>query len=219
MYLRGNLYIADKGKHFVLTKKGKTECASYSDKTIGEPVSEYDTEAFVNEIQKGYLEEVDIPNWVVKEGFEVVYDHNSHTIHAGNAVVFPEREIAEKYMKNYQSYPWMHEKLYIRDAIYEGRSLKECREHDGKKVYNNDWFYGTSALDIGDLVEEVIIDDLRDLLPPACMRSDCFQIGEPANHKEDPDGNFRATYATFKKIDPDIWQYCGECFRGENVMH
>jgi len=216
MYLSGDLYIADKGKHFVLTEKGKVECASYADKTVGESVDEYDTEAFANKIEKGYVKEVDIPDWVVKEGFEVVYDYKNNTIHAGNAVVFPEREIAEKYMKNYQSNPWVHEKLYIRDAVYEGRALKDCREHDGIKVYNNDWYYGTLALDIGDLVEEVIIDDLRDLLPPACMRSDCFQIGGPANHKEDAHGNLRATYATFKKIAQNTWQYCGECFRGEN---
>ena len=24
---------------------------------------------------------------------------------------------------------------------------------------------------------------------------------------------------TFKKVDDGIWEYCGDCFRGENHMH
>lgn len=38
MELRNNWYKADKGKHFVLTEKGKEECASYKHKTVGEVV-------------------------------------------------------------------------------------------------------------------------------------------------------------------------------------
>lgn len=109
------------------------------------------------------------------------------------------------------------QKLYIRPATYEGRSLKECRIHEGKKVYNTDWYYGTDALFIGDYVEEDIVDDLINMLPPACMRSDCSQLGEAADHKVDENGKTRATYATFKKIAEHTWEYCGNCFRGENV--
>ena len=40
MRLSDRKYVADKGKQFVLTEKGKKECASYRHKTVGEPVDE-----------------------------------------------------------------------------------------------------------------------------------------------------------------------------------
>ncbi|MDE7423953.1 MAG: hypothetical protein K2N51_09700 [Lachnospiraceae bacterium] len=73
------------------------------------------------------------------------------------------------------------------------------------------------ALKVGDLVEQEIVDELMGCLPPACMRNDCAQLGEPASHKPDKNGNYKSTYATFKKVAEGIWEYCGDCFRGENV--
>lgn len=215
---RDGWYNADKGKHFVLTEKGKAECASYSYKTVGEPVDEYDYEAVGWAVEKGYVIEVDIPNWIVKVGYKVVYNYNGNVLCVGNSIVFPELEIAEKYMENYKKYPWFTHDLYIEKAVYEGKALKGCREYNGKFVYNEDWYYGTDALQIGDLVEEEIVDDLMNCLPPACMRSDCSQLGEPHNHKIDDEGKTRATYVTFKRIAEGIWEYCGDCFRGENVQ-
>ena len=212
-------YNADKGKYFVLTEKGKQEVASYRYKTVGQPVSEYDYEACSHDVTEGYLTEVDMPDWVVKPGYQVVYDHKGYTLCAGNPVVFPEYEIAEKYMKKYTTRPWFDHELYIKEVVYEGRVLKECRIHEEKKVYNKDWYYGTDALAIGDLVEEEIVDDIINALPPACMRSDCTQLGEPANHKVDANGKTKATYETFKKIAENTWEYCGDCFRGENVAN
>lgn len=212
-------YQADKGKHFVLTEKGKKEVASYRHKTVGEPVSEYDTEAVGWSVDDGYEIEVNIPDWITKTGYEVVYDHGDYTLHAGNSIIFPEIELAEKYMKHYQSLPWMNESLYIRETVYEGRKLKECREYRGRKVYNKDWYYGTDALEIGDLVENEVVDDLMDCLPPICMRSDCSQVGEASSSRIDENGKYRSTYCTFKQIDSGIWEYCGDCFKGENAQH
>lgn len=217
MTLRNGWYIADKGKHFVLTEKGKIEVASFRDMTVGEPTSEYDIEAVHWSVDSGYEIEVAISDWIVKEGYEVVYDYKGYTLTAGNPIVFPERILAEKYMENYKSHPWFHHELYIRETIYEGKSLTPCREYNGKQVYNSSWYYGIDALNVGDLVEQNIVDELMDCLPPACMRSDCSQLGEPASHKEDASGNYKATYTTFKKVAEGIWEYCGDCFRGENV--
>lgn len=212
-------YQADKEKHFVLTEKGKKEVASFRYKMVGEPVSEYDTEAVRWSVDEGYEMEVDIPDWITKTGYEVVYDYGNHTLNAGNSIVFPEKEIAEKYKKNYQSLPWMKHDVYIRETIFEGKALRECRIYDGKKVYNKDWYYGTSALEIGDLVENEIVDGLMDCIMPACMRSDCSQLGEPSSTRIDENGKARTTFETFKKVDTDIWEYCGDCFKGENVQH
>jgi len=96
-------------------------------------------------------------------------------------------------------------------------------EHNGKKVYTMDEFVYDKA-QIGDYVEQEVVDDMLDALPPACMRKSCSQLGEPYSHRQDPDtGEWRATYATFKKVagawikGDEIWEYCGHCFRGENV--
>lgn len=211
-------YNADEGKHFVLTEKGKKECASYKYETVGEPVDEYDYEAVGWAVDSGYVIEVDIPGWCTMTGYQVMYNNNGYELFAGNPTTFPTREIAESYKENYEKHSWFHDELYIKEVEYQGRALTPCREYEGKTVYNKSYYSGCDALKVGDLVEEEIVDELMDCLPPVCMRSNCSQIGEPANHKIDDNGKCRATYATFKRIADDIWEYCGDCFRGENVQ-
>lgn len=120
-------------------------------------------------------------------------------------------------MKHHKNGVYHDYDLYIKETTYEGRALSPCREYNRKQVYNKDWYYGTDALEVGDLVEQEIVDDIINCLPPVCMRNDCVQLGEPASHKKDANGNFKATYATFKKVSENTWEYCGNCCRGENV--
>lgn len=86
-----------------------------------------------------------------------------------------------------------------------------------KTVYDPDTFsYDTAQ--IGDLVTEAVVDYAVNVLPPAYMTSECSQMGEPYSHREDPDtGKWRPTFATFRRVLPGIWEYCGHCFRGETV--
>lgn len=150
--------------------------------------------------------------------YRVVYNNKGYTIEAGQNGWIPSKEIAEKILLHQQN------KFYFRNTILyleerertEPLDKKDCRFYEGKIVYNEDWLY-FDALEIGDYVEEEVVDNFMDMLPPACMSSDCFQIGEPASSKIDDDGNYRNTYATFKRVAKDIWEYCGNCFRGENV--
>lgn len=94
-------------------------------------------------------------------------------------------------------------------------------KYNGKEVISIDKFsYDTAKT--GDYVEQEVVDEAMDMLPPACMSANCFQLGEPYSHREDPDtGKWRATYATFKKVAGEypngIWEYCGHCFRGETI--
>ena len=93
--------------------------------------------------------------------------------------------------------------------------------YHGKEVYTRETFRFDKA-QIGDYVDQELVDDFMDMLPPACMSTRCSQIGEPYSHRQDPDtGKRRATYATFKRVSGEypngIWQYCGNCFRGETV--
>lgn len=115
MELRNNWYKADKGKRFVLTEKGKKECANYRNKTVGEPVDEYDYEATKWSVDKGYVIETDIPGWTKGlKGYEVVYYHEGkYRLSAGNPQIFPTRKAAEVYKKHYESYPWSDEELLI----------------------------------------------------------------------------------------------------------
>lgn len=93
--------------------------------------------------------------------------------------------------------------------------------YEGKEVWTQENF-SYQDVKIGDYVEQAVVDDAMDCLPPACTTSRCSQMGEPYSHREDPEtGEWKATYATFKRVGGEwpngIWQYCGHCFRGENV--
>ena len=93
------------------------------------------------------------------------------------------------------------------------------KEWNGRKLISMEDWTGCFC-DIaspGDLVEEEIVDEMINCVPPVCMRSDCTQCGEPYSHREDPDtGKWKATYTTFKYVTKGIYEYCGNCFRGEN---
>ena len=83
-------------------------------------------------------------------------------------------------------------------------------------IYNRDTFDYDKAKP-GDLVTEEIVDDCINCMPPACMRSNCTQMGEPYSHRLDENtGNYRPVFATFKRVRDGVWEYCGNCFRGEN---
>ena len=89
----------------------------------------------------------------------------------------------------------------------------------GKTVFTQETFSYDLAKP-GDFVEQAVVDDAMDCLPPTCMTSRCSQLWEPYSHRLDPDtGRWRATYATFKRCPGanGIWEYCGRCFRGETV--
>ena len=55
MRLSDRKYVADKGKQFVLTEKGKKECASYRHKTVGEPVDECSMVAVAHKVDTDML--------------------------------------------------------------------------------------------------------------------------------------------------------------------
>lgn len=85
-----------------------------------------------------------------------------------------------------------------------------------KKVYTEDFPYETAR--VGDLVTDEVIYEAINCMPPAFERSDCTQMGMIFSYQQDPpSGKYWPTYATFKQVADGIWEYCGTCFRGENV--
>lgn len=205
-----NRCYADNGKHFVIAREIKREehatLASYE---VGEEVD------FVlkDYIDSGYVKEVDIPGWCTDlKGFRVGYYHKNGTfLSCGNPQVFPTYKAALGQKKHYENLPWFDEEVVIIEDTYEGVPLSEPRIYNGKEVIDKEHYFGLDCCEIGDYFTSEMIQDFMDMLPPACYRSDCSQIGEPANHV-----NGKVTYATFKQIAEDVWEYCGDCFRGEN---
>ena len=58
----------------------------------------------------------------------------------------------------------------------------------------------SKAAQPGDYVEERIVDDMRDVLPPAKMERGFLQVGEPYSHEFDLEtGHWRGTFPTFVK--------------------
>ena len=211
-------YKADKGKMWRFTSVCET-WASYKGRTGTFYSDNYVPCSWVDEHR--LVEEVDDPDFVVMPGFRAVRDYvkgeQTYTFDIGNPVVYPFREMAEAEVNEYVNRPWFDgDKAYVVDATYEGKRPKECGEYEGRKVFNKDTFM--YSYPVGTLVSEEVVDDAINALPPACMRSDCSQLGEPAAYRIDDNGNARATYATFKRITKGVWVYCGDCFRGENVQ-
>ena len=58
-------------------------------------------------------------------------------------------------------------------------------------------------LQVGDTIDEEMVDYFIGVLPPRCMSAQCIQIGEPYSCNADG-----ATFATLIKRDGS-WQYAG----------
>lgn len=95
-------------------------------------------------------------------------------------------------------------------------------EYYGKKILTQEEF-DFEAGHIGDYVEQAVINDAMDILPPVYMAADCLQVGEPCCYAKDPNtGKWEFTYSTFKLVAGEwrngLWEYCGNCFYGETAV-
>lgn len=69
----------------------------------------------------------------------------------------------------------------------------------------------------GDVVEEAIVEEFRNIIPPVNNGRRVMQCGEPYEHRYDPERDrWRATYTTFK-LEAGYWFYCGHCFLGKTI--
>lgn len=96
---------------------------------------------------------------------------------------------------------------------------QDALKYNGKPKTFDEWTE-SGALDfdsyvgLGDEVDEEIVNNFLELLPPACHSSRLMQMGEPNEHLPDEKGNFLPTYMTFEKTDGK-WHYRGYCFHCE----
>lgn len=214
-------YKADKGKVWRYTEKCKDSATDA--RHIGEIYDDGFAYAPGWMVEEGRLIEVNDPDFVVMPGFRAVYDNickngKKYTFDTGNPVVYPFREMAEAAAAEFNSRPWNvnDAKAYVIEATYEGKRPKETTTYEGRTVHNTDTFM--YAYPVGTLVEEEVVDDAIDALPPVCTKSSCAQPGEPKGNRIDENGKEHFTYHTFKRVAKGIWEYCGDCFRGENVQ-
>jgi hypothetical protein len=66
-------------------------------------------------------------------------------------------------------------------------------------------------LQVGDEVDEMMVEYFRDVLPPATHRSTLIQIGEPYSSVDD-----RETFSTIRQ-ENGRWYYAGHCHRGDSI--
>lgn len=65
----------------------------------------------------------------------------------------------------------------------------------------------------GDEVDETIVDNFVNEVPPVTLGLSCTQIGEAYSMEPDKDGRYRTTYMTFHSIGNKRWIYDGLCFK------
>lgn len=73
-------------------------------------------------------------------------------------------------------------------------------------------------LQVGDEVDQEMVDYFINVLPPVTMNGECVQMGEPYDHREDSEGRFRGRYSTLVSVgfSPNRrWFYAGYCFGRE----
>jgi len=64
-------------------------------------------------------------------------------------------------------------------------------------------------LQVGDIVDEEIVEYCLNVLPPKTWNNNIIQIGEPCDFVEG-----KQTYSTLMNT-PDGWAWAGECHRGQ----
>lgn len=70
----------------------------------------------------------------------------------------------------------------------------------------------------GDQVEERIVEEFLNCVPPASQKAGYIQSGEPYSHRVDlRNGRLRPTFPTFH-IEGGRWIYRGCCFIGDTVQ-
>jgi len=80
---------------------------------------------------------------------------------------------------------------------------------------NVDSFY--DFISPGEALDERIVDEFFDHVPPAFHTRDIVQVGEPSGYVLDAKtGDDRYTFTTFQRRGGQ-WFYCGECFFRETT--
>ena len=114
----------------------------------------------------------------------------------------------------------------VLDVLKKGRdSIKygNVGKPKTREGWNNSGLNLDEYLAIGCEVDETLVDDMMNVLPPHRHKHGYLQAGEPfADVFDGRDGQkrYRATYDTFHRANKDgreIWVYDGHCFSDETI--
>ena len=119
---------------------------------------------------------------------------------------------------------WQNFTLFADEMLKAINGNDEQMYFRGKEIYTVNTFNINKA-EIGDFVDEQVVNLLMDSLPPRIFLPYLKQMGEPVDHRKDvKTGEIKPTYQTFfyvaNLIDKNgtrVWKYCGDCFAGEWV--
>lgn len=64
----------------------------------------------------------------------------------------------------------------------------------------------------GDKVDEALVDQMMNNLPPHAMGDSYMQAGEAFSHEKGADGVYRPVFSTFQRLGDNCWRFCGYCF-------
>ena len=96
-----------------------------------------------------------------------------------------------------------------RDDIRKQEPVKSVQGWENSGLRNL-----SDYLTVGDVVDEDMVDDFRNSLPPRTDYRALLQMGEPYSHVDSDEGQFKATYTTFSYKEGQ-WVFMGYCFAGE----
>lgn len=107
-----------------------------------------------------------------------------------------------------------------RYAVFQSAIIEQDKLKYTDKCKTLDEWTDSGAIDfdsyvgVGDEVDEAIVDNFLEMLPPAYHTSKLMQMGEPHEHLPNENGKFCPTYMTFEHTD-NKWYFRGYCFYGE----
>lgn len=152
----------------------------------------------------------------VRQHFEL-FDYEFRTLAAKfiNSCSYEGKKIADRNE---------YEHLIKGDLSEYRKPIEYATEYNGQKVFGmSDWKGGfDEQFKPGELFSCEIAEYFLEVVPPKMWSRTYIQCGEPYSHQMDKDGNFKATYTTFKAVKGEIsdtlsvWKYCGHCFKGED---
>jgi hypothetical protein len=99
----------------------------------------------------------------------------------------------------------------------DSQKVKKLADWRGSGLNHNEFLY------VGCEVDEALVDEQLNCVPPRSHKSGYVQVGEPYADALDTRGGeerYRPTYATFHKKTKNgrtFWIYAGHCFAGDDI--
>lgn len=127
--------------------------------------------------------------------------------HAGEKIVVIDED------KNTVKEFFEEKKEPVKNSIRTATNFKP--RYLSKKEYDDAYQSFSSLVRVGDMVDEQIVEEFRDCLPPVAYNGRYLQCGEPYTHEFNPKTRkWEPAFITFAK-DVGVWVYKGICFYKE----